>query len=66
MKIELNPQYITLEGIELVLMSKKEYEKIEELIEDLEDIRDLEEAKQKEDPKERISLRDFINSQWKI
>jgi PHD/YefM family antitoxin component YafN of YafNO toxin-antitoxin module len=63
MNINLNPQHINLNGSDLVLLTKEEYEQIQEELEDLEDLRLLREAKANEDPTKRKSLEEVMKSQ---
>ncbi len=57
----MNPQFITDQtGKKLaVILSMKEYEKIMEFLEDIEDVRLYDEAKE-HDTGERISLSDYL------
>lgn len=59
MNLEINPKYITSnDGIELVVLTKEEYNHMQELLEDLEDFRTLQEAKAQDNPNVRIPFED--------
>jgi PHD/YefM family antitoxin component YafN of YafNO toxin-antitoxin module len=59
MSIELNPQYITSNGTECVLLTKQEYEYLQEQLEDMKSFKAIQEAKAQDNPKVRIPFEEI-------